>query len=55
MKFVDVDNEGNFSLKGDLRILFSTMLFMRVQIVYYAPFVLSMGLTIATRYAVLRR
>ena len=33
MKFVEVDSEGNFNITGDLRILYSTMLFIRVQIV----------------------
>jgi len=55
MKFVEVDKEGNFNLKGDLRILYSTMLFLRVEIVYGAGYVLTVPLAITTRYSVVRR
>lgn len=55
MKFVEVDREGNFNILGDLRILYSTMLFIRVQIINGAWFSLGAGLIIATRYAVVRR
>jgi hypothetical protein len=55
MRFVDVDREGNFKVKGDLRILYSVMLVIRTYIVNEASFNLAKGLTIATRYAVVRR
>jgi hypothetical protein len=55
MKFVEVDRDGNFSLKGDLRVLYSTMLFTRCQLLSFAPLFLSSTLTIATRYALVRR
>mmetsp|Transcript_37598 Transcript_37598/g.27721 ORF Transcript_37598/g.27721 Transcript_37598/m.27721 type:complete len:163 (+) Transcript_37598:819-1307(+) len=55
MKFVEVDREGSFSLKGDLRILYSTMMFTRCEIVQGAPFALSVGLQIAARYSAVRR
>ena len=37
MKFVEVDREGNFNVKGDLRVLYSTMLAIRVVIVLETP------------------
>lgn len=40
MKYVEVDREGNFKKKGDLRILYSTMLASRIEIVNGAPFYL---------------
>ncbi len=55
MRFVEVDREGNFGIKGDLRVLYSTMLFIRCQLIYGAPFALAVGLMIATRYSVVRR
>ena len=36
MRFVQVDREGNFKTKGDLRFLYSVMLFIRVQIIQAA-------------------
>lgn len=54
-KFVDVDREGHFSIKGDLRTLYSVMMFIRVSIAYGCGKTLAHGLTIATRYAVVRR
>jgi hypothetical protein len=55
MKFVGVDREGNFSVKGDLRVLYSVMLAIRVAIVLESFNFFSRALTISTRYAVLRR
>mmetsp|Transcript_43335 Transcript_43335/g.41738 ORF Transcript_43335/g.41738 Transcript_43335/m.41738 type:complete len:106 (-) Transcript_43335:148-465(-) len=55
MRFVEVDRLGNFNLKGDLRILYTVMLQMRVGMVYDAHKFLSKGLTIAGRYAAVRR
>lgn len=36
-RYVDVDREGNFSIKGDLRALYSIMMFIRVGIAIGAP------------------
>jgi len=54
-RFVEIDGEGNMHKKGDLRILYSTMLATRVDLVSFAPKFLYQGLTIAGRYAVVRR
>jgi acyl-CoA oxidase len=54
-RYVDVDREGNFQVKGDLRILYSVMLFIRVQIVASLGGSLLKGLLIGARYAVVRR
>ena len=54
-RFADVDKDGKFTVKGDLRTLYSVMLFIRVSIANGAPKILSQALTIATRYAVVRR
>ena len=55
MKFIEVDREGNFKIKGDLRALYSVMLVIRTMIVCETSIALSKALTIATRYAVIRR
>jgi acyl-CoA oxidase len=55
MKFISLDKEGNFEVKGDLRILYSVMLFIRVTIIVHASDSLAEGLTIAGRYAAVRR
>jgi hypothetical protein len=52
---VNVDKEGNFSVKGDLRALYSVMMFIRVSIAIGCAKALSYALTIGTRYAVVRR
>lgn len=54
-RFVDVDREGNFSIKGDLRTLYSVMMFIRCTIALGSPKALSHALVIGTRYAVVRR
>lgn len=54
-RYINVDREGNFTVKGDLRSLYSVMMFIRVSIAIGAAKVLGQGLTIATRYAVVRR
>lgn len=54
-KYVEVGKDGDFKVKGDLRVLYSVMLFIRVQLVEASGDYLGMALTIATRYAVSRR
>lgn len=54
-RYVNVDREGNFSVKGDLRTLYGIMMFIRVSIAIGCPKVLGTALTIGTRYAVVRR
>jgi hypothetical protein len=55
MKFVEVDREGNFKVKGDLRVLYSIMVGIRVHISIDSPMYLAKALTIGIRYGVLRR
>ncbi len=54
-RYADVDRQGNFMVKGDLRVLYSIMLVTRVMIASSAHISLGHGLTIGTRYAVVRR
>lgn len=54
-RYVNVDREGHFTIKGDLRSLYSVMMFIRVSIAIGAAKSLGVGLTIGTRYAVVRR
>ena len=54
-RFSEVDKDGNFLIKGDLRTLYSVMLFIRVTISVLAPKTLAQALVIATRYAAVRR
>jgi hypothetical protein len=55
MKYCKVDMEGQLSLEGDPRLLYSIMLGIRSWIVNVSWKYLGYGVTIATRYAVLRR
>ena len=55
MKFAKVDREGNFSVEGDLRVLYAIMLFTRINIHDSCSMFLSQSLTIAARYAAVRR
>jgi alkylation response protein AidB-like acyl-CoA dehydrogenase len=54
-KFTHVDREGNFEIRGDIRVLYSTMLFIRVMLIRTACFSLFGVLTISLRYASVRR
>ena len=54
-RFLSVDRDGSVSIKGDMRILFSTMLKTRFQIFSATRMVLVMALTIAVRYSLVRR
>lgn len=54
-RYAEVDKEGNFKVKGDLRVLYSVMLITRVTIAAVAWLTLGQALTIATRYSVVRR
>lgn len=55
MRFCHVDREGNFEIRGDIRVLYSTMLFIRVMLVRTANAPLFAQLTIALRFAAVRR
>ena len=54
-RYADVDREGNFKIKGDLRVLYSVMLMTRVMIAVGCAPNLAKALIIGTRYAVVRR
>ena len=54
-KFTSVSKEGDFSIEGDLRVLYSTMMLIRCMIVTGSKFPLSHCLTIAIRYSIVRR
>lgn len=54
-RFAELDREGNFKVKGDLRTLYSIMLATRVAIVRFAHFAMGKALLIGTRYSVIRR
>jgi len=54
-KFICVDREGSFSIEGDLRTLYATMMGIRTMLVEQSPFALSIANTIAIRYSCVRR
>ena len=54
-RYAEVDSDGNLQLKGDLRALYGIMLETRVWIAGNAAQTLAQALTIAIRYAVVRR
>lgn len=55
MRFAEVDREGNFSVKGDIRVLYVSMSNIRFKLIPHSFDYLSRGLTIALRYSVIRR
>jgi acyl-CoA oxidase len=55
MKYTKVDRNGDFSIEGDTRVLYSVMMNIRTQLIYGAAESLSKGLTIALRYSCVRR
>ena len=54
-KFVNVDRDGNFSIEGDLRVLYSIMMFIRVNLVQASCWYLLNGSLITTRYSICRK
>jgi len=55
MKYVHVDKDGSFEMKGDIRVLYSVMMFIRVLLIMTEPMHLLAALTIALRYSAVRR
>lgn len=55
MRYTSVDNEGCFSIEGDVRALYSSMMDIRAQLIGHSCEYLSRGLTIGLRYSVIRR
>jgi acyl-CoA oxidase len=54
-KFVSVDREGEFSIDGDLRVLYSTMMSVRRTLIEGAGYILSQVCLIGIRYSCVRR
>lgn len=54
-RFVSVDSDGNFSLEGDLRVLYATMMGIRTLLIEQSPYVNWAASSIAVRYSVVRR
>lgn len=55
MKYTKVDREGNFSINGDIRALYSVMMDIRMQLIAHSGSTLLRGLLIALRYSVNRK
>jgi len=55
MKYTKVDRDGKFSLDGDLRALYSTMMAIRVGIVNGSAHFLQRGCLISLRYSSVRK
>lgn len=54
-RFIKVDRDGSVSMQGDQRVLYSTMMLIRVSILVQSKLYLAKALTIALRYSVVRR
>jgi acyl-CoA oxidase len=54
-RFSKIDDEGNLEIMGDLRVLYSCMMMVRLHIVRGAGFLCMKSLKIAIRYACVRR
>ena len=55
MGLAEVEKDGTFSVKGDLRVLYSTMMLIRTTIVCDSVNIVYRALQIALRYASVRR
>jgi len=55
MKYTKVDKNGDFSIEGDTRVLYSVMMNIRTQLIYQSGGDLAKALTIALRYSCIRR
>lgn len=54
-KYTAVSREGDFSIEGDVRVLYSTMMTIRCMIISGSKWSLANTLTIGLRYSVVRR
>jgi len=54
MRYVNVDREGNLSLQGNPKILYSVMMFTRLQIITTSLLNLGKTLIIGIRYGIVR-
>jgi len=55
MGIVEISKEGEFSMKGDPKVLYTTMMLIRLSLVEACPMGCAVGLLIAMRYASVRR
>lgn len=55
MGFAEVSKEGAFAMKGDLRVLYTTMMHIRMLIIKDAYVFVMPSVTIGIRYGVVRR
>lgn len=54
-RYIAVDREGSVSIEGDMRALYTTMMYIRYTLLYTSKFSLAAALLIAIRYSVVRR
>jgi len=54
-KYTKIDREGNFSIEGDVRILYSVMMDIRTQLGLWSSVILFKALMIGGRYSCVRR
>ena len=54
-RYLIVDRDGSVSFDGDIRMLYSVMLFVRNHLVACSKYNFAMGLTIGIRYSLVRR
>ena len=54
-RYIAVDREGDFSIEGDLRIMYSTMMSVRKQLIQGCPLELTKAVLIGIRYSIVRR
>jgi acyl-CoA oxidase len=55
MGLAEVERDGTFSIKKDMRVMYFSMMLIRTMIVCDTVFFLFQALQIATRYAAVRR
>ena len=54
-RFIAVDREGSVSIEGDMRALYTTMMYVRYVLLYTTKVILAQALQIAIRYSLVRR
>jgi acyl-CoA oxidase len=54
-KFIAIERDGSVSIKGDLRVLYSTMMLIRTSLITWTKYYLSRALTVGLRYSIVRR
>ena len=54
-RFIGVDRDGSVEMKGDMRALYTTMMYIRYTLIYTCRVSYSQALLIALRYSAVRR